>query len=104
MLVAIIMFTRAVVAMQVEAVLTYRPTGQTCTRKNGRKRKLKYPFNHRPKRPRAKSSTVDCAWTRIKTPGMSSYLYNQKCNLGRQMIYDSCLINPDFSLCFEFFP
>lgn len=81
MLVAMILLTRAQVAKQMSVVVISRPTGKTCIRKNGRKLKLKDSIHHKPKRPRGKGSTVDCAWTGIKKTGMFSYLHNQKYTL-----------------------
>lgn len=54
----IIILTRAEVTKAVDVVVIYKPTGNTCIRKNGRKLKLKVSINHRPQRPRAKDNPV----------------------------------------------
>lgn len=101
-----IKLTRAEAAKPVDAVLIYRPKGKTCMRKNGRRLKLKYSVNHRPKRPSTKGSPVEEStvdknqdnWDVVLTPQYEVQVGESK------MIYDSCLINPHLSMCFELFP
>ena len=54
----IIILIRAEVTKAVDVVLIYKPTGNTCVTKNGRKLKLKVSVNHRSPRPMAKDSPV----------------------------------------------
>lgn len=66
----VIILTRAEVTRVVDVVLIYKPTGNICIRKNGRKFKLKVSVITDPKDQGQKTAQWLAQWTRIKTTGM----------------------------------